>query len=331
MEFSTLSFTEANDVLSKRLSSLKTETDYNKLELIAEDINGILYNAIEYYPTQANAVIINTRINTTTEGVGLPDSNTIFSGRISLENYLKHALDLNELSKEIQFRFVKHLPFTFTTGTHGSGERDARSASLENIAVETAVFKTDLPAYLMIDVADGGLCHRKAYLLPDEIKSIKLGWVDDKEFSQNLRGSFDTPVLEPSHSSAGHYLWYKGFGSYCMREEYVPAGKWKKGIVQIVGKVLTPKYSTKLLIQEYNTQFLNGFAALPSENGIILYEFKDVQLPKALLKNTNFGQAATQAAFAIALHQKKPQPNILTYSGKEIIDRLSQFKSERNF
>ncbi|HLC66867.1 MAG TPA: hypothetical protein VJK52_04465 [Candidatus Nanoarchaeia archaeon] len=325
---------QANAVLEQRLQSLKTETDPVALGGIAEELNGLLYSAIVQYPAAVNAVRVSTIIHPNRSEEGLPDSRTIFSGRYKLKYFLKAALGIETLPETVEFEFVKHLPYSFTTGTHGSGERNAMGASCPILSIQTGCMKTDVPVFLGVDVADANsIMQEEIHLFPDEVQAMTLTKVSEKEFTPIARMHDRKYELSPSRSSAMHYVLYRGFQSYGVNGADIPNKNWKEGVIAIVGRVLVPNRSTGLFSDKWrflSPVSVSGFAVDASGAESVLYEFTDVSIPRSL-RESRFGEDAIISAYAMVQHTKRPQRNIQTYTGDGIIERLSQVEVERKF
>ncbi len=323
-----------NSTLEEKLSSLKRTTDLKFLEGVAQEINDLLYEVIIKHPTEANAVQISTTISPKREERGLPYAYTISSGRYKLEMFLAAALDTKELPDTVSFEFVKHLPYVFTTGTHGSGERAAMGYSCPNLQVETGLEDRDVPAYLMIDVADQGFMQQSIYLFPDEIQSVKLAQVSREEFTSIVdRPGRDKYTLRTSLSPVSHYLRYRGFNFSTPSAENDLPKKWREEIVTTLRNVLVPEHSTGLFKDHWrllsaNPTSFSGYAALEvKDEEPVLYKFDQFSIPRA------FREKEKQAivAYALVKHGKHPQSNIQTYRGVEAIRELSLLEAKRTF
>jgi len=330
------SIQEANAMLEEKLKILQGSRESEVLEAAAGKINMLLYEAILQHPSEVNAVRIPVSVSLHRNETGLPDAGTRYSGRYKLERFLRSALGTEEIPECVPFEFVKHLPYEFTTGTHGSGERNAMEYSCPNIAAETGVFLDDVPAYLMIDLSDiGWLWHEKGYLFPDEIKSISLEHVPDEQFTPMVVMGKDREYsLKKTPGSAMHYLYFRGFKGSAIKEKDIPSKRWKKDVSAIVLRTLIPEMSTQLFTTRWglrNPAAFSGFAADVHGEEPVLYEFDNVSIPWSLRPSCAFGINAIMAAYAIIQQRNKPGSNIKSYTGAEIIRRLAQFEMRREF
>ena len=337
MSKDTMTPKETNSSLEENLRTLQkagTRGDRDELDTIAGEMNAILCQAIEQYPTEVNAVRIPALISIGRKDDRLPHHGTIFSGRAVLNDFLCTVSETEKLSGVVEFEFVKHLPYTFTTGSHGSKERDAMTASCRNIAVETTGRENTL-AYFEIAMRDNqALMEECIYLFPDEIQSIKLEQVSDNEFTPCIQKTNSKYELTAPLSSAGHYLYFKGFEGYMISSDHIPNIKRRDDIAKLLKYVILPDRTTGLFrIEErrIQTSYFSGFAADISGNEPVLYEFDSVPIPRGLRNNEIPGRGLMLAANAIIQHRKKPQSNIQTYTGNKIIGKLADLGDKRKF
>ncbi|MFA6460918.1 MAG: hypothetical protein WCV90_01515 [Candidatus Woesearchaeota archaeon] len=323
-----------NSTLEEKLSNLKRTIDPKLLGGLAQEINDLLYEVILNHPTEANAVQISTIISPKREEKGLPYAHTIFSGRYKLEMFLSAALGTKELHDTVEFEFVKHLPYFFTTGTHGSGERAAMGCSCPNLLVETGLEDNDVPAYLMIDVADQGFMQQSIHLFLDEIKSVKLAQVPNDKFTSVVdRPGRDKYTLKTSSSSVSHYLWYRGFNFSTPNAGSNLPKKWREEISATLRNVMVPEHSTGLFedywrILSANPTSFSGYAALEvKEEDPVLYKFNKFSIPRAFREE----ERQVVVAYALVKHGKHLQSNIQTYRGIEVVRELSRLEVKQTF
>lgn len=331
----------ANSILEDRLRTFRTAGDLKVLEGAAQGMNGILYGAIIQYPTEVNAVRIAASISINRGENGLPYAGTTSSGRDNLEKFLRAALGTDKIPESIEFEFVKNLPYEYTPEMHSE-------FLCRNVAAQTCVFEDRVAAYLTISTSNDLFLQDRVYLFPDEIKSIRLEQVLDGEFTPvaNLRkGQYE---LKKPLSSVMHYISFRGFRNYCVREEDIPDGKWKKDVVAIVSHVWVPDWPTGLFEAKWGYtsawgkigQLINpwasmgpisfsGFAVDSSAEEPVLYEFNNAPIPRELRGLFKFGNDAMRTAYIIVQHRANPRSNIETYTGNEIIKRLCQADAKK--
>jgi hypothetical protein len=326
---------EANKILEEGLTILKTATRPNIIERTTEEMNCALYGAIEQFPTEVNAVVIPVSIDIATIEEGLPEDFDYKVARYQLKDFLKYYPGARKVDDRVEVEFVKHLPYEFTTHRHGSGERNAFAASCSNIAFETGIYPEIVPDYLQLDLAEGGIFERYyVYVFPDEIKSISLMNVSDDNFTNNSRKSGLRLTFRKSPSSATHYLGYSGFTPHYISAERIPPMEFREEIANKVMSITIPETSARSIRLEWDgwgdKDYISGFAVDQSGSGPVLYEFEWQEVPQ-LPNDPRSEMGVALVAYAIAKHQQSPQENIQTYWGDEILDRLSQIKTERKF
>jgi len=346
MTMDTLTLDQANFALRQGLADLKKITTIKEMEGLVESLNDILYNAIANYPTQVNAVEVSVTLSPDVEEKGFRMAGSILSGRYVLKNALPYLLAFSSeghdpiswrLKQEsIDFKFVKHLPYSFTTGTHGSGERMARNGSFEALSFSLSYDKNEVPSFLEIDLEDRSLSLNKARLALPEINEICLTQVNNRDFTPALMPKSNHFCRENSHTAEQHYFAFKaGSCFYGIDAKAVPE-KVMNSIKDFYREVAVPDIETGLLELGYpmigsGHTDITGFAMDISRSAPVMYEFDHVALPSSLKRSDMFGLQQVVAAYLISQHTADPQRNIQTYRGKEIIDRLVQIEPRRQF
>jgi len=314
---------ELNGVLERGIQTLKTEKRRKALEKASEEMNTILYEAIEKYPNEANAVSIPTKIYFNEDG-----------SRYGLRSFLESVIGSQKLSGSISFEFVKHLPYVFTTGTHGSGERMAGFSSCPNLSLETDL-EDGSPAGLRLDLADGNYIGQENVFLPaSEIQSISLERVADEKFTPRGRRVSRNWEFKENYSGAAHYIYYMGFCGLLLNKEDVPEMGLRDEVVATVRNVLVPDFSSRLFSPAHQISengYFSGFAVDDNSKEPVLYEFENAPVPKELLNDSAGRMAEILSAYTIAKHKAEPQTGVKTYNGDSIIARLSQIESKRIF
>ena len=320
---------EQNLALEERLSLLKRERDKHQVRMAVNELNDVIYSAIDLHAPRVNAVQIQTRADVSSECSDLPDGGY----RARLKDYIQKATNQEGLEGIVPFLFNLHLPFAFTTGTHGSGERVAMSSSIRNVLFEEVGFGRYAPSSLKIDLSGGGWLLRKdVYFLPSEVDSVKL--VQDSEFSPIYQDR-DKPLVQP-YSTLDHYLTFRGFRVDKADEKDIK--KHKSEILPIMreGVVLIPEHSTGLLhieMYDYPNPVMSGFSAVAfkKDGELEVYEFHNECLPKNLVRKWASGEEAAYVAYAAARHRVNSRPSIQVYRGNEAIQRLQEVRTERRF
>lgn len=317
---------QLNATLEERINQLRAETEVSRCREMADELNDFLYSLIHSHAPEVNAMQISVRARLGDERKDLPD----FGYRAWLTRYLQKALP-RKTKGTVAYTFSVHLPFAFTTGTHGSGERAARSASWENMAFHSYYYRNQQKVrwYLSLNLNGGSwLSKREVYFAPTEIRKIVVAQVNDTDYS---------PFFDPRGESLisgrlalDHYIHFRNFSCYSVEPDKVPAHPWKEEILAVAKNVAVPQFKSPLLKKKWNEPYLDGFAVFfPDDKVAELYQFKKVHLPKGF--SNDYGENAVSAAYAIVAHRKTPQPNIRIYKSMEAIARLHQIKEERRF
>ncbi|MBR9704883.1 hypothetical protein GOV12_05705 [Candidatus Pacearchaeota archaeon] len=329
--------------LDKDMRKANLKEDYEALDAFTRQTNRILYRAIQELPCDTNAVRIPITIDPNRDASVLPNDFKGRSERKSLTDFFKVVcdVDIQDLSKPFEFTFIKNLPFSFTTGTHGSGERDAAMSSCPNLSFKTSSNMTNVPAYLAIDSTDFGMLKRNdMYLLLDEVNSISL--VNAKKGDLTTRAmeeGNDLKLIDP-RTPETHYLNFRRFKGYrfCIDKDTVQEDIDKE-VYEKVRKICLPENGTGLFVTSFGSGTksrklvsFRGFAADISNNDPVLYEFDNVSFPDEIINGKDISlRNPLSVAYRMLEHEKTPQPNIQTYSGQEIIRRLSEHQVSTKF
>ncbi|MBS3147316.1 hypothetical protein J4219_00360 [Candidatus Woesearchaeota archaeon] len=325
---------QKNADLSTLLERAKTGVPEEDIHPLVQGLNDILYTAIDQIPCDVNAVRIHCKLDVDERCEDIYARNAP-----KLKEYLsllngQSLLNDQTPKGEVEFEVVKHLPYSFTTGTHGSGERAAMGASCANI-----VFKRGFDVRNSVDVTlDLGvgswLFNENITLRTREIRSIALEQVADKDYSKVLGTEPDTYArkLFATRSTVQHYLNFKGFRTLLADpDKHIPDGPWKEGMKKIYRKIGTGDF--RMLDFDRDVDFfkagLNGFAVYFSDTGPILYKFKSEPLPQRI-RDAQAGHTE-YAAYLIAKHLDGALPQAKTYQGIDIIKTLHELKVERRF
>lgn len=335
MDVKSATIDELNSALEEKLVLLRKEcagverereTVIETARRCSDELNEILYGIIGNHAPQINAVQI--QINADVDRArGLPKSGGE-GNRYEWKDYVQLVVGDRNLGGKVPFLFTAHLPFEFTTGTHGSGERAAMGASIENI-----LFEIGAPGKALVNMR---LCisegysrpTTECYFLSEEVESVKLTQITDQTFSQVYRMA--GCALEPSPSAVDHYLFFKGFaGCRTPGSIHIPESKWKSNMADLLKNIRIPNGSTGLLNESEG--LLSGFAVVRVGEEFVLYEFDKVNLPNDLTAKYFDENTLAYVAYAIDLHSRNPQKSIKVYKGDEIITRLHECKTDREF
>lgn len=182
----------------------------------------------------ANAVQVQTKANVSET----PQIIDNFAYRVKWREYVGLCLTAKDLKNVVPFVYTAHLPFSFITGAHGSGERHASDNSFENLAFELlSKHETAVPIFTVM-ISAGGILSHKCSFLPSELESLKLVTVDDSKFSQAYQDR--NLQLVKSHSALDHYLLFRGFSLYPINQKDIPQGALQHTAVSLLNRVYIP-------------------------------------------------------------------------------------------
>lgn len=221
------------------------------------------------------------------------------------------------------------LPYGFTTGTHGSGERAAMASSRENVYIS---FRNPRDDSGIIPVLGLGI---KAPLLTpgstvftlDEVESI--AFTDKNEFTPYVDDRDGKYVLTEKGNSITYYLRFRDFSNYRGSRERENLREINDKEWEVIGGLNEPGAYSNLWNEDYETHKLDGFVVLWSEKPeeMTLYELKGVNLPKRDPHEANAVLAAQ-----ILRRDAKILPHVKEYKGDEVIKRLVEVPvEERRF
>lgn len=285
-----------NETFADKIFWWQRQNDANKLNQSSVRLNHLLYSVIKYFVPQVNAVRIQTIVDVSRKLDDLPDN------RGYLKDYIEKIAKGLGLKGKIPFLITAHLP--------------CEVPDLEEIVFQS-VNENRRYATLSVNLGSSScpLEQREFHFLRDEIVSVQIAKVEDHEFSPIYQGPDKPLMLSPS--ALEHYLSYRGFKKADVDTGSIPDGCWKPLILPVVGNVLIPQPPTELL--KGNVHRVEGFAATMGRNGHTLYKIGYMHLPEDLTRRRFRGDLAAYAAYAIAIHQARPQPNIKVYKGDEAI------------
>lgn len=325
-----LTLDEANAALEARLRLLKSEKTPEILELLAQDVNDILFNAIALFPTEANAVRIDATVKPLDDESGLPRGGTTYSGRTLLQSYLKTAGRAG-LEERMDVRLLKHLPHTPRTGTFSRAKRAAGEGN-ETVRLEVADGE-DPVAYASIDTLYSQGQHEYAHVLVNEIAAIELVKAENSQFSQVYKDAAKREVIA-APGAAYHYLLFRGFRDFSPESLGTPSKKWTQELATLARSMWVPERSTGLFhVLEYKDGYgklekttFAGFAALATNpRDVILYHFGETPFAKDLL--TGYLADVAQATNLVHGYRRDPSNYGATWalSGDDIIRRLAEY------
>ncbi|MBS3169728.1 hypothetical protein J4210_04545 [Candidatus Woesearchaeota archaeon] len=303
-------------------------SDLEQARKIAGELDTVLHNAISHLVPDVNAVQIELVPKDKDDLLNMVRREIYFG--MDRHVWVDYVTSRFPLAPPDPFVFNAHLPFSFTTGTHGSGERDAVGASCTSVSFSVL---TLLPHFhpvlkLNLESSNYGAIRTPSLLIGEEVKSVRLVSVDDLAFSPIYDGWSDD--LRRT-SALSHYLNFKGFSRTSINPELIPDCSWKESVVDMMRKI--SYLSTASFDDFYHNRVWSGFVALDEPQGITLYEVDHLAMP-AELEGTDQGiqKSLVCAAYAVFLQrQENSGEKITAYRGKESIRALSSVTKERRF
>ncbi|MBI4152189.1 hypothetical protein HY495_00630 [Candidatus Woesearchaeota archaeon] len=332
-----MDLTQTNSELERKINELRdlpktwSAKDRDNLEQarrIAVELNTVLHTAIHHFVPDVNAVQIVLEPQAQDDIISMVRREIYFNlNRHDWESYVKSRFPL---APPEPFVFNAHLPFNFTTGTHGSGERDAIGASHTTVSCSVLANLPDLCPVLQLNLESSDYAAIKTpyFLIGDEVKSVRLVSIDDRDFSP-LYGGFSSDLGK--RSALSHYLFFKGFSRTLINGNLIPDCEWKEEVVNIMRNV--SYLSTTSFTDFYQNNRWSGFAALQEPQGITLYDVNDLALPSELVGvDLGIQKSLVCAAYAVFLQrQGNASEEITAYSGKKAIGILSPVETKRRF
>jgi len=309
----TLTIETANEFLDGRLKRFKLEADEEKLELIALDINEILTEAINLFPTQASAVEVNTYIDLDTKLLDKPMLNL---GRERLKRYLEAAYGTDISERKVTHTFTMLLPYTTKTGSRERKrirERDHRNVVLNH---------TD--PYLTIDLSGSDTNPNwDIVLLPEEVHSIRLVRGSDRDFTKTVKETGSRIEFKSTETPWSHYLSFCRFEKPNVSKSDIPTLLNMGLLGEYVNKIRLSK-SIPFTINPTRTH-VSGFVsyqAYPGEE--MLYLFEKIRVPFRL-RDLAGARKAIWAGYCVYKNQVKRDTFGMTiYRAEDIIKALSK-------
>ncbi len=317
---------QLNDALGQKLQELKS-SEGNVLSLV-EVINEILYGTIHEHAPYANAVEIQIDADLSSLYNDMPHNGS----RKVWGDYVRAVHNQPDLQGIVSHLFKSHLPFSFVTGTHGSGVRDEVANSRK--LMEFQIYDGKL--YFKLNITQAGLptSSHFCYFYPAEVEALRLVHIPDSEFSHAYDfpdSSSEQRVLIPSTSALVHYLHFRGFGKQKISREKIPP-QFSFSIKALIDKIRIPEFSNPLLRYNDETRTLSGFAILDEDGELNVYEFDKVMILDYIASGIPHEyEKILFSAYAINLHRRNPHQNIHVYTGNDAIARLHAFQTEQRF
>jgi len=313
-----------NDRISKVLEAYKNAPP-EELVQRRDELNDILLSAIDKYPGEVNGVEVTINSGSASRTWSDRFAGHFVEGRQRMD--LPKYADLNggQLTN-----IILPLPYSFTTGTHGSGERAAGAASEITIASGELIEigSQNRRGGIGVQVEAQFMTPRLVMFDAKEIKEIKFVKVD--KYSPYL-DQRDEPRLVDRPSPTQHYLNYRGF-----RNPWNPTDAGNFGVdpetfAKLSRETVVNDNHSFLKISANRRKLEKGFVATVEDGKSVLYEFTDVKL-----KNTKdmYGSDALGRVWFDYKTGKKSgrfKDSVIRHEGDEVVKRLSSIESTRKF
>ena len=317
--------------VNELLEAVKADVSREQKADAMDRLNRLLYRAIYVFPHLATGLQVT--LTPGTEGKSEEIWETYGYDYGSQRRKYEQLRDRYQEKYGASFpdRLTVPLPYGFTTGTHGSGERAAMGASREEIAFNfISGYSQRNPETQALGVEVGAplIASRLTYFTMDEIEDV--GFVSGQEFTPLISHSGE---LIDRANPVSHYLIFRDFGVYAAfrKRESLPEltdEEWK----QCQTRLLSAPFHTNLWQEDM--RFLRrgllkkGFMALSADNAddITLYEYTNYAMPSE-------DQYESEAILLTRMMRGGDESLFVqTYQGMDIITRLMALPvAERRF
>ncbi|MFH0863956.1 MAG: hypothetical protein V1858_02635 [Candidatus Gottesmanbacteria bacterium] len=317
-----------NERIGELFSELKTRDKTDKgIQEIEEKLNDLLNRAIYLFPHLAKGVEIvidpkaekNTRAFEDTFG---HDYNRYYFTQLQKVHIAQ--------GRELSTTWGIPLPYGFTTGTHGSGERAATGASRQDVYF-TSAHPYQGAAYgiptLAITLEAPLIVPRETHFTLDEISHV--GLVEKPKFVpyiKKAKNSQDYELLDRMDPTL-YYLCFRDFADYRAfrkKDEMRLMKLSDEQFNRLWGKLLEPQTSSNLWEDDYQAEVTKKcFLAMveETEEAISLFEFTNVWEFKPTEANCHH-----RSAYMLNSYLERPDKwtgKVQEYKGQAIINRLA--------
>jgi len=307
------------------------KTDSSKEHL--QEINRLLYTAINLFPRLTTGI----EVNLASDIEQIEERTRQFEAKMGRRIYhYRHAFRLLEQAFGKEGQSVSRtmffpLPYAFSTGSHGSGQRAAVAQSQEDIYFATDFSRGEEEIGLLEMVIDGySITPNPSLVTLDEIDSIRFS-TSANRFTPMVSRSREGPMTLSRGNPVTHYLRFRNFsGHRAWRNERelfpdLTFEEWEAGNQGVIeARFFTNLWQTTI---DIDNLLERGFIAITAEESedVILHELISIRIDKDdyviapyLLKRIASGEYGSD--------------QVKTYRGLEIISRLSEFSiEERRF
>jgi len=319
---------EVNVYIGKLFSEYK-ETGANMTEKEMNDkikaINDVLFGAIYLFPHLVKSVEVKLLPDKIVEAEKFIDKHEYHYGKD------RRIYDvLRKAAPEKSEVITLPLPYFFTTGTHGSGERSAMGASRAEVHMTYIHLRNNfgirIPA-IALAICRPILYLDYIYFTLDEVDNIKFS--DNGEFMPFCDADYEGRIEYISKwNYALHYLIFRGFANYVhfrKREDFgdVTDSHW----IEVEENLYEPEFGSGLWNEKWGN-ILGVFGKQTLESGFLAIKFSDPENMRLMefnnikLPSDDNHIAAAKLIFRILQNDKNTQKLVKKFAGNKIIERL---------
>jgi hypothetical protein len=323
-----------NQRISDHLNVLRDETaSEQEVESAAYALNDILFTAIYLFPHLVQGVRVRLADRLLEEDhitrlVRYDDRRWVFNKMV--------AMYPQERGHAFPGEFILPLPYGFTTGTHGSGERAAMGASRAELHFSmTAFCAANLKSIPVLEVAVERplITYKHAMFLPDEIASVELiatgeytpyyskGFRDHSPKKETLIDRCD-PIMQ--------YLQFRDF-VYCrLQDERMPKNL-SSDELKVCGNLLVPDIRSAgylWKVGKRHDRVRSGYMVLQSGQDYSLCVLSDIKTNNVWAIDEN----AVRTMVGVMRQKKKVLTKVKSHPSTDIIGTLFEVPvAKRNF
>lgn len=316
-----------NALVSENLQQLKSTTDQSERERIIETLNDLFQRAIYLFPNIADGIQATLVPDAAERSEGFHEKFGYDYDRHIYQRYASLAKSEQTIEPS---SLIVPLPFYFTTGTHGSGERSAMAASSDHLwmtMIHPRKSDEQVPS-LAIEIEAPLIVRKLSHFTLDEVKSLR--FISTDSFTPWYREVQGKPQFRERMNPVLHYLDFRQFQSSAFSRKRDQFRDFSDGEWDSCQKELwEARPFTALWREDYarKTKTLRrGFLARISDdpNQVRLAEFSDLTQPVSV-------SSEEQAArlFVSAFLRNNEDSYDAMYDGRGAIARLCQIPVDK--
>lgn len=313
-----------NTRLSELVNVLKTDATSEEKLRVVRSLNRHLYRAIHFMPHLATGVEVKL-------APGTEDKAEEFGSKYSLEaegqrriyDSLRKAYPA-KLGKQFPEKLILPLPYGFTTGTHGSGERSGVAQSSGQIGfgfMRQREGEDALEPVVNVSIQAAFFTPRQTNFTLDEVESVR--FVGAEEYTPVVAERDGVVEFRDRGNPVSYYLYFRDFSnnrSLRKRENLRELSDEEWEFCQT--RILSSRPYTNLWRDDYRLAvgnvLIHGFMAVKGDmaEDVTLYELTDLRLPKSDIQDSE------ASIMAKILREGVNQNWLQTFKGRDVITRL---------